>query len=71
MDKKGDQQIGIGAFTELLKKISPNDPIDYYVLCGKNEQIYKQLQNENHPRLIPLPYISSRQEPIEITFLNL
>ncbi|MED4970315.1 MGDG synthase family glycosyltransferase [Parageobacillus toebii] len=63
--------LGIGAFTELLKKISPNDPIDYYVLCGKNVQIYKQLQNENHPRFIPLPYISSRQEPIEITFLNL
>jgi processive 1,2-diacylglycerol beta-glucosyltransferase len=54
--------LGIGAFTELLKKISPNDPIDYYVLCGKNEQMYKQLQNENHSRLIPLPYISSRQE---------
>jgi processive 1,2-diacylglycerol beta-glucosyltransferase len=54
--------LGIGTFTELLKKISPDDPIDYYVLCGKNEQMYKQLQSENHPRLIPLSYISSRQE---------
>jgi processive 1,2-diacylglycerol beta-glucosyltransferase len=54
--------LGIGTLDELLKKISPNDPIDYYVLCGKNMQMYKQLQNENHPRLIPLPYISSRQE---------
>jgi processive 1,2-diacylglycerol beta-glucosyltransferase len=54
--------LGIGAFAALLKKISPDDPIDYYVLCGKNAQMYKQLQSEKHPRLIPLPYISSRKE---------
>ncbi|BDG36065.1 putative glycosyltransferase YkoN [Parageobacillus caldoxylosilyticus] len=54
--------LGIGTLKHMLKKISPDDPIDYYVLCGKNERMYKQLQSENHPRLIPLPYISSRQE---------
>lgn len=54
--------LGIGAFAALIKRISPDDPIDYYILCGKNEQMYKQLNSENHPRLIPLPYISSRKE---------
>jgi processive 1,2-diacylglycerol beta-glucosyltransferase len=54
--------LGIGTFQHLMKKISINDPIDYYVLCGKNERAYEQLKKLHHPRITPIPYISSREE---------
>ncbi|QPA29958.1 MGDG synthase family glycosyltransferase [Thermaerobacillus caldiproteolyticus] len=54
--------LGAGALAKLIEKISLDDRIDYYVLCGKNRRIYEQLINMNHPKITPFPYISSREE---------
>ncbi|AGT32183.1 galactosyldiacylglycerol synthase [Geobacillus genomosp. 3] len=51
--------LGLGDWERLLSKIAPDDPIDYYVLCGTNRQLYERLKRKNHPRLLPLRYISS------------
>ncbi|MEC5186807.1 MGDG synthase family glycosyltransferase [Geobacillus thermodenitrificans] len=51
--------LGLGDWERLLSKIAPDDPVDYYVLCGTNEQLYERLKKKNHPRLLPLRYISS------------
>lgn len=51
--------LGLAGWEQLLRKIAPNDPVDYFVLCGTNEQLYERLRKNNHPRLLPLRYISS------------
>jgi len=51
--------LGLGDWERLFSKIAPDDPVIYYVLCGTNEQLYERLRKKNHPRLLPLRYISS------------
>ncbi len=53
--------LGVGAISKLLN-YSQSDNIHYYVLCGKNKQLYEQLLKENKPSVTPLPYITSKGE---------
>ncbi|WP_425500426.1 MGDG synthase family glycosyltransferase, partial [Piscibacillus halophilus] len=57
--------LGIGPIMQLTKKLNPNK-INYYILCGKNETLYRKIKQLKAPNLIPLPYINSRQEMDEL-----
>ena len=53
---------GVGSIEKITEKISRDDDIHYMVLCGKNRKLYDRLIKQNHPRITPLPYISSREQ---------
>ncbi len=53
--------LGVGAI-EKINFTSFSGKINYFVLCGKNEQLYKRIEQMYHPFLQPISYISSREE---------
>lgn len=53
--------LGVGAIRKLLN-YSKSYRIHYYVLCGKNKELYEQLLREDKPAVTPLPYITSKGE---------
>lgn len=54
--------LGVGAIEELTNLLLTTNKITFNILCGKNERLLKKLEKLQHPRIIPLPYISSREE---------
>lgn len=36
--------------------------IIYFVLCGKNQSLFKKIEQLQNPFLVPIPYISLREE---------
>lgn len=54
--------MGAGSISQLLYQLKPAGPIQYKVLCGKNEKLFYNIRDLNHPLIQPLPYISSKEE---------
>lgn len=57
--------LGVGMMQSLIHKLTDcrlEQQIKFYVLCGKNEKLFKKLKQLNHKQLIPLPYIECRDE---------
>jgi processive 1,2-diacylglycerol beta-glucosyltransferase len=54
--------LGVGALEDLVKKIEQNKNIHFYVLCGKNEKLYKKLETLQNDHITPLSYITSREK---------
>ncbi|YAR63655.1 hypothetical protein ACUIAK_14610 [Bacillus cytotoxicus] len=47
---------------ELIDQIGMETSIHFYVLCGKNKKLYQKIQRLQREYIIPLPYITSREE---------
>lgn len=61
--------LGVGAIEELIKKIiedKPKKQMQYYVLCGKNKNLYAKLSSMKISHLIPFPYIDCRDKMNEL-----
>ncbi|WP_018663551.1 MGDG synthase family glycosyltransferase [Heyndrickxia acidiproducens] len=57
--------MGVGRVDEIieqLKESRSSQPIHFYVLCGKNTDLYEKIKGLNKPHIIPFPYISCRKE---------
>ncbi|MBS4219865.1 galactosyldiacylglycerol synthase [Bacillus sp. FJAT-49711] len=54
--------VGLGNITDLMKQQKNDSKIEYLVLCGKNEHLFRKLEKLNRANIHPLPYISSREE---------
>ncbi|MCJ7840078.1 galactosyldiacylglycerol synthase [Lederbergia sp. NSJ-179] len=56
--------VGLGGILDFLKSncIMEEVGIDYFVLCGKNEKLYQQLEKDASKHIHPLPYISDKEE---------
>lgn len=54
--------LGVGAMEQLISSLKPSGRINYFVLCGKNIQLYQKLRKLNHRYIIPLDYISCRKK---------
>ncbi len=52
--------VGLGNIFGLLTQ-TRNDDIEYFVLCGKNKNLYEKIVNLNCNNIHPLSYISSRE----------
>lgn len=53
---------GSGSMQDLIEGLTLSGRITYSVLCGENDTLYQFIRNKGNPSLIPLPYISSREE---------
>ncbi|SDJ82672.1 MGDG synthase family glycosyltransferase [Sediminibacillus albus] len=53
--------LGVGRMETLLN-IPEKNQYQYFVLCGKNKNLYEKLCKRKHGSIIPLPYIDSRKE---------
>ncbi|ALS22358.1 MULTISPECIES: MGDG synthase family glycosyltransferase [Paenibacillus] len=58
--------LGAGVIPSLVRQIGKKGNIHYKVLCGKNKHLHEYLINLKHPRITPLPYITSREEMDEL-----
>lgn len=54
--------LGVGGMDNLIKKIEWHPLIQYYILCGKNKQMYRFVQSLNRPDIHPLAFIESRDK---------
>lgn len=54
--------LGVGALHSILSQVSTGNPLHYYVLCGKNDQLYRTLSHENKAHITPFPFISCRHQ---------
>jgi len=52
---------GLGSLEKLLKGIRNNSRHRYWVLCGNNEKLYKEICSWGMENIKPLPYIASRE----------
>ncbi|SET10051.1 UDP-N-acetylglucosamine:LPS N-acetylglucosamine transferase [Oceanobacillus limi] len=52
--------LGVGGLEKILSE--PSEAMHYYVLCGKNTSLYKQLKATNRMDVTPIPYIERKQE---------
>jgi len=53
---------GLGSIVKLLSKSIQSSHSDFFVLCGNNRKLYKEICSWNIDHIKPLPYISSRSE---------
>lgn len=51
---------GLGGIQKLAAYLKSSVGVDYLVLCGKNEHLYKEIESWNLNHIIALPYLSSR-----------
>ena len=58
--------LGVGANRKLLTSLKKTNNVHYYILCGKNEQLYYRLLIESDEHITPFRYISSREKMNEI-----
>jgi processive 1,2-diacylglycerol beta-glucosyltransferase len=54
--------LGAGAIQSFIQKLQPAGNIHYRVLCGKNKNLFQFITEMNDPMIIPLSYISSKEE---------
>ncbi|MBE4906925.1 galactosyldiacylglycerol synthase [Bacillus luteolus] len=57
--------VGLGNIFQLLTQTRKDD-IEYFVLCGKNKNLYQKIANLNCNNIHPLSYISSREKMNEL-----
>ncbi|MRG87113.1 MGDG synthase family glycosyltransferase [Salinibacillus xinjiangensis] len=53
--------LGVGLIDQFVEKVG-HDGIEYKVLCGKNDKLYKRLSRLGQSNVQPVSYISSREE---------
>lgn len=54
--------LGVGEIDQFLPKGFSNKNLHYYVLCGKNERLYKKLVNRKDSNVTPIPYVENKEE---------
>ncbi|WP_152656634.1 glycosyltransferase [Oceanobacillus sp. CFH 90083] len=54
--------LGVGEIEQFLPSNASDKKLHYYVLCGKNEQLYKQLQTRKLSNVTPVSYIFCKKE---------
>jgi len=54
--------VGLGNIKELMKQQKNDTKVEYFVLCGKNQHLFRKIEKLNRPNIHPLTYITSRQE---------
>ncbi|HEK9100151.1 UDP-glucuronosyltransferase [Bacillus pfraonensis] len=54
--------LGVGAIEDLIHKIGTETKIHFYVLCGKNDNLYQKLQQLQRDNITPLKYITCREK---------
>jgi UDP-N-acetylglucosamine:LPS N-acetylglucosamine transferase len=52
--------LGVGPIEQLLAQ--NHNKINFFVLCGKNKQLYKKIEQAKSKRITPIPYIQDRSE---------
>ncbi|MGP4041292.1 MGDG synthase family glycosyltransferase [Gracilibacillus sp. D59] len=58
--------LGVGAMEDLLNNLKTSGKIKFYVLCGKNNLLYRKVKRLNNQYLIPLKFITCRKEMNEL-----
>jgi len=58
--------LGTGLIKNFIETLHPTGNVLYKVLCGKNEKLYDCILKKNHPYILPVPYISSKEEMNEL-----
>lgn len=53
--------VGLGNIAEILEK-QGQSKIEFFVLCGKNEQLFQKLSKSSSENIHPLPYINSKEK---------
>lgn len=53
---------GLGSIMKLSSEMKASEKFNFYVLCGNNRKLYKEIASWNSPHIQPLPYVSSRTE---------
>lgn len=57
--------LGVGGLEELIEEIKDcgeEKKMQFYILCGKNNKLYKKLKAMDQRHIIPFPYIHCRKE---------
>ncbi|MBM6619324.1 MGDG synthase family glycosyltransferase [Bacillus suaedaesalsae] len=54
--------LGVGKLDRILGNVQRDGHIQYHVLCGSNEKLYKRLVKQDHPRICPYRYISCKKQ---------
>lgn len=54
--------LGVGAIEDLIYKIGTEKKIQFYVLCGKNDNLYQKLHQLQRDNITPLTYIACREK---------
>lgn len=52
--------LGTGLIRSFLRNIKPTGNIVYTVLCGENRKLFNWIEQQNHPFIKAVPYISSK-----------
>jgi processive 1,2-diacylglycerol beta-glucosyltransferase len=58
--------VGLGNIADILKQQSKDHKVEYFVLCGKNNKLYQNIENLHCKNIHPLRYISSRETMNEL-----
>ncbi|WP_141430415.1 MGDG synthase family glycosyltransferase [Bacillus sp. 03113] len=58
--------LGVGPIEKMLDLTLFSGKIKYFVLCGKNQQLFKKIEQLQSPFLKSISYISSREEMNEL-----
>ncbi|MGM9929980.1 MAG: galactosyldiacylglycerol synthase [Bacillus sp. (in: firmicutes)] len=53
---------GLGESQKLFRSLAQSRTVDFYILCGNNHKLYKDILQLKAKHIIPLSYISSRSE---------
>ncbi|MGP7815920.1 MGDG synthase family glycosyltransferase [Niallia sp. 01092] len=54
--------LGVGEIEELVNRIELNLNVKFFVLCGKNENLYKKIKQTGKSNIIPLKYIQCKDK---------
>lgn len=53
--------MGTGPLIKLIDQLKEDSSLHYFILCGKNMSLYKQIKNARLKNITSLPYIESRR----------
>lgn len=54
--------LGVGNILKLATKLMNSKKMKFFILCGKNKLLYEKIIKLNNANLVPLPYITCKQE---------
>jgi UDP-N-acetylglucosamine:LPS N-acetylglucosamine transferase len=52
--------LGVGNIKKFIQHLKPKGRIKYFVLCGRNQALYKYILNLHNPYITPLPFIREK-----------
>lgn len=58
--------LGAGLMKAFVERLRPSGKINYTVLCGENNKLFKSIRQINHPFIHAVPFISSKEEMNEL-----